>query len=103
MALIHPVITFEVNLDVPKTEAFGPLTSETEVRILHPDRHQNDQDKAVTDIDNHKNNKSTWIPGLTVGENRALKHEDQFTADGLRATYLKDNYTTGLNPILKVV
>lgn len=96
-----PTITFRVNLTLPMKEAFGPNSDEYGVN--HPDRFQPDQDQAVTDISNRKNYRSVWLPGLGGTSNRALKHGDTFTAYGMNAIYIKNTYTTGLNPILTVV
>jgi hypothetical protein len=92
----HPVITFQVNLTPLSTEDVGPLTNLLNPHVLHPDRHQSDQDNAVAEFSNRENNRSTWLPGLLAGENRALKHGDQFTVNGLKALYIKDTYTSGV-------
>ena len=93
---VHPVITFQVNLTPALTEELGPKTNLLNPHVLAPDRHQNDQDRAIADIANRENNLSTWLPGLLVGENRALKHGDQFTVKGLKSLYIKNTYTNGV-------
>jgi hypothetical protein len=80
----HPIITFAVNLPADK------------ITILHPDRHQTDQDLAITQAAEHDSLKSAWLPGLTAAENVKLKQDGQFTAYGLRANYLKAEFVTKL-------
>lgn len=103
----HPAITFEVNLKLNSAEAVGPKSNSKDVNILHPDRHSEDQDAAVTKIENRKNNRSTWVPnGINIsgipasvlGPNRALKHGDQFTLYGMQALYVRDMYAEGYAP-----
>lgn len=99
----HPSITFEVDLELNMTEAIGPHTNLVNPHILHPDRHQNDQDNAVTEKDNRKNNRSAYIgvdsvtlgtlsSGLLELEHRQLKHGDQFTLKGLKALEIRDKF-----------
>lgn len=52
--------------------------------------------------DNIPFTKSTWLPNQLLN-NYDLKHGDRFTATGLEAVYLRDNYTTGVNPPLKII
>jgi hypothetical protein len=80
----HPIITFAVNVPSDK------------ITLLHPDRHQTDQDLAVTQAAQHDNLKSVWLPGLTTAENIKLKQSGQFTAYGLRAHYLKAEFVNKL-------
>lgn len=103
MANPSPEITFRVNLELNSTELLGPKTNSRSPSILHPDRHDNDQDRAVSNMANHKDLRSTWIPGLSAANNRALKDGDTFTEYGLTALYIKNRYTTGDNPLLEVV
>ena len=102
----HPVITFGVNLELNSTETIGPNTNMVNPHILHPMRHQTDQDDAVSGRDNLKNDRGLWLPGLLGGENLAgsmgetnnkslLGHGDTFTVKGLKAVYLKNTYTNG--------
>ncbi len=88
----HPVYTFRANLQTVNLYTH-----------LHPDMHDNDPDRGRINADGHKNRRSTWIPGLTAGENMVLQHEGEVTVYGLKAQYIKDNYTTGDNPLLEVV
>lgn len=46
--------------------------------------------------------RSTWFPNSLLN-NRALQHGDQFTASGMDAIYLKNNYTTGVYKFLDYV
>jgi hypothetical protein len=103
----HPVITFQVNLEVNDTEAVGPNTNLVNPHILHPMRHQDDQDNAITEKNNIRNTRGLWLPGLLAGENLAgsmgvtnirnrLGHGDRFTVKGLKAIYIKDTYTSGV-------
>jgi hypothetical protein len=80
----HPIITFAVNVPADK------------ITLLHPDRHQTDQDLAVTQAATHDALKSVWLPGLTTAENVKLKQDGQFTAYGMRANYLKTELVTKL-------
>ncbi len=102
----HPVITFRVNLELKDTETIGPNTNLVNPHILHPMRHQDDQDNAVLEKDNIKETRGLWLPGLLGGANLAgsmgtrsdrnrLGHGDTFTVKGAKATYLKDTYTNG--------
>jgi hypothetical protein len=86
-----PIITFSVNL-APNL-----------VNYLHPARSTANQDTAITDAAQFANTRSTFIPGLTAGENRDLSHGGTFTAYGMRAKYIKDTYATGTSAILAVV
>jgi len=88
----HPVYTFRVNLQTVDFLSF-----------LIPDRYQSDQDLGLTEGENHKFNRSTWLPGLTGGDNIVKNHDDTFTVYGMQAQYLKDTYTTGENPVLTLV
>jgi len=94
----HPVLTFQVNLELNGNEAIGPNTNLVNPHILHPMRHQDDQDNAIAEISNVKNTRSLWLPGLLDAENRGagLSHGDQFTVRGLKAIYIKDTYTNGV-------
>ena len=103
MANPSPEITFRVNLELNSTELMGPKTNSRSPGILHPDRHDNDQDRAVSNIANHVELRSTWIPGLSAANNREMKDGETFTEYGQNAIYLKDRYTTGDNPILEIV
>ena len=96
----HPIITFSVNLGRFSEEKVGPITNSRNVNLLHPDMHDNDQDRGRTNSANHATQFSSHIPGLTAGENRKLSDDGSFTAYGLRADYLRRTLTTGDNPYL---
>lgn len=86
---MYPTITFQVNLAVPREEKIGPITNSDNSAILHPDRHDNDQDRAITNISNHSSEKITWLAGLLGGSNINLKHGDTFTLSGQKAEYVR--------------
>jgi hypothetical protein len=101
----HPVITFQVNLELSSSESVGPNTNLVNPHVLSPDRHQNDQDNALVENSNRQSTRSLYLPGLLVGENRAgnhglggtnLVHGSMFTVKGLKALYIKDTYTNGV-------
>jgi len=103
----HPIITFQVNLEIQSTEEVGPNTNLVNPHMLNPFRYQSDQDNAVSEQSNLSNTIGLWIPGLLGAENRAgtmgevgkrnlLKHGDQFTLYGQKATYVKNTYTNGV-------
>lgn len=99
----HPIITFQVNLNRNKQESIGPKTNSVNTAVLHPDRHDSDQDRAILAEVQHDKQKSTYIPGFLAGENIVANDDGTITAYGLKAKYLLDTYTTGDNPILTVV
>jgi hypothetical protein len=86
-----PIITFRV--------AAGPDL----VSYLHPDRCDNDQDRAISAAAHRASNVSVYLPGYLSGENVTKNHDGTFTAYGMKAKYMKDNYTTGTNPLLAIV
>ncbi len=88
----HPVYTFRVNLETLNRQGH-----------LIPDMYQSDPAQGKLEGDNQKFTRSTWIPGMLNGENRALKHGDEFTAYGNKAIYLKNTYTLGDDPLLTIV
>lgn len=90
----HPIITFQVN-----------LTPDL-INLLHPSRHQTDQDRAQAEMNQFTNLINTYIPGLLCGENIEMRHGGQFTAYGMKAQYIKDTYAVdrpGQKAILSVV
>jgi len=66
-------------------------------------QHQTSPDRGRTDRANFPNTMSTWIPGLTAGENRQLKETGQFTVSGQRASYIRDTYGIGFAPCEQAV
>lgn len=99
----HPVITFRVNLDNPSSEQIGPNTNARSTAVLHPDMHDSDADRGRTNSVNHKTQFSSWLPGFLCSENIVKNDDGTITAYGQKATYLKNTYTTGTNPLLSVV
>jgi hypothetical protein len=101
MANPSPAITFTVNLNLHTEESVGPNPNPNNSAMLNPDRYVNldQQDEARTSIAQRKDHRSTWLPGLTAGENLALKEADEFTAYGARAIYLRDTYAAGWTPV----
>ncbi|MHA1949716.1 MAG: hypothetical protein ACW99G_06970 [Candidatus Thorarchaeota archaeon] len=93
----HPVFNFRVNLELLSTEKIGPKTNSINVGMLHPTRHQDDQDNAVVEQSNFKDTRSTWKPGV-LGMNGAYKDGDTFTAYGVKGLYLRDTYGIGYAP-----
>jgi len=79
----HPVIVFQVNL-------------ETQNRLGHlvPNNTVLAGNETVTEADQMKNTRSTYIPGLTGAENMLYKHGDTFTVKGQKASYLKKLYVS---------
>jgi hypothetical protein len=98
----HPSFTFLVNLELLSTEQIGPSTNAINPAMLHPTRHQDDQDNAVVEKSNFRTTRSTWNPGI-LGLNRVLKHGDTFTVTGQKAIYLRDMYAVGFAPADRAV
>ena len=98
-----PIITFTVNLARNASESIGPITNAKDTGMLHPDRHDSDQDRGYAAQVQHDSLRSTYLPGFLTGENIIANNDGTITAYGLKAQYLKDTYTTGNNPILTVV
>lgn len=115
--LSHPVFTFEVNLELNRTEKFGPLTNETDNTPHHPDYFTPDLD-AQKDImhPDRKNHRTglLGVNGTTASINGMnFKHGDTFTLYGLEAIETRKKYvagtwnnnvpTAGLGSILEIV
>ncbi len=98
----HPVITFTVNLDNAATEQMGPNTNAIHTAVLHPDMHDTSADRGTANKVQHKTQFTTLMPGFLCGENIVKNDDGTFTAYGQKATYLKNTYTTGRNPLLTV-
>lgn len=92
---MYPTITFQVNLGVPKTEALGANTNQTEKDMLHPDRHRTSQADALTYQANRASEKITWLSGLLAGSNVNLKDGDTFTLSGGKAEYVRKLFVAG--------
>jgi hypothetical protein len=111
MANPHPTIVFEVDLSLLSAETFGPNTNSSSQGVLNPDTFQSSPDQGVADQANRVNTRSTFIPGVNLGPNYALKHGDQFTLYGTEAIYAKKTYcsakyggeATSDRAILKVI
>lgn len=92
MANPSPTIVFEINLQTVNRFSWSlpyntqPVGNETEA-----------------EADNFKFTRSTWIPTLNTAPNIAKKEAVQFTMYGMEAVYLKNTYTTGDDPVLRVV
>jgi hypothetical protein len=53
MANPVPEITFRVNLELLDTEQIGPNTNAVNPHMLHPTRHQDSQDNALVELQEH--------------------------------------------------
>ena len=99
----HPIITFTVKLDRFLNEKIGPNTNQRSTNVLHPDMHDNDEDRGRTNSAQHDALKSTFLPGLLAGENVIQNDDGTITAYGMKAKYLLDTYATGDEALLTVV
>ena len=98
----HPTIVFQVDLET--VDRTGHLV---------PNRVVVSGNETVTEADDQRNHRTIFIPGITAAENRVglvnnglgtlLRHGDQFTLKGGKATYVKNTFTTGDNPPLLIV
>jgi hypothetical protein len=78
-----PTITFQVNLTPPNSLSWSqPFASSFASTI--------------------PSQISTWFPDLIL-DNHDLKNGNQFTVSGIRAIYLKNNFTTGPYAFLTVI
>lgn len=91
MSYPNPAITFQVNLE---PDLIG---------LLHPDRHQTNQDTAQAAADDRKNHFSTWLPTHLQCSNIVVKDDGTFTAYGQEALRLATLHTTGTRPLLTVL
>ena len=80
-----PAITFTVDLTPLMNETMGPTTHEMSFAV------------PVLDS-NGKNVRSSFLPSLTLGPNRVVKHGDSFTEYGQKAIYLRNMYAVGYAP-----
>lgn len=84
--------TFQVDLNIPTSEAFGPLTNKRMVGMLHPDQHTQNPDAGREATAYRANTLSTWLPGLLAAENVAKKHgEELVELHPLKAAYRESN------------
>jgi hypothetical protein len=79
-----PKITFQVNLQTRHRQGHAV-----------PNRTVLAGNETVSEADQMKNTRSTWVPGLFQCENVVRKDGDRFVAYGSKATYLKRTYATG--------
>lgn len=88
-----PVYTFRVNLEtLQRYSASQPYRTITE------------GNETVSEADNMKNTRSTWLGLLPANvQNLVKKHGDEFTLYGLQAKKVKDLYTGSTDSVLQVV
>jgi hypothetical protein len=121
MANPHPAITFRVNLELNRTEDFGPNTNQRDVAPLHPDAHQNSPDRGRTEKSNRVNTRSALLHDQVWADDARtswlskmnLEHGDEFTLYGQEALDYRKKYvagdwnddtpTAGLGTILSIV
>jgi hypothetical protein len=70
-----------------------------------PNRTQLSGNETVSEANNMKYTRSTWLTSLLSGTEHVFhKHGQMFTVYGLKAKYLKDLYVTGSpDDVLKLV
>lgn len=93
-----PTITFRVKTDIFADEKFGPNTNLSTVSMLHPDRHQTNQDNARVELANRitANTRSLWLQQESPGSNRDLRADAAtFTLYGSEAIYVRKMYASG--------
>lgn len=88
----HPVETITVYTGRYREESIGPITNLKTGTVLHPDMHDSDPDRGRANIGEHAKQMSTWVPGLTGGDNLVLKGGvvETATLQGLQAVYIKE-------------
>ncbi len=92
MANPWPTITFSVNLETLHRYSWLQPYFNTEPQ----------GNETEPEGNNFKYTRSTWAPNLNV-TNLNQKQGYTFTAYGLNAIYLRDNYALGEDPILTIV
>lgn len=102
-AILHPIYYFQINLDLNANELVGPVTNQQSVNVLHPDQHQTSPDlgraqRAVRSLQNH-----SWFPTMLQAGNIDIRDDGTLVAYGSAGTYLKQQFTTGSNPLLTVL
>ena len=60
------------------------------------------QQYTRSEADNFRETRTTWFPDLIL-KNRRLQHGDEFDESGMKAIYLRDNFTEGEFKFLDVV
>lgn len=98
----HPIYTFKVLMVRQRNETIGPITNAKSVNLLHPDMHDSDPDRGVTNAANHQTQFQPFIPGYLSGQNIVRNDDGTFTAYGQLGTYLKTEYADIDNPLLEV-
>jgi len=89
MANPHPEITFRVNLELTRTEKFGPNTNIKDQFVLHPTTYQSSPDRGRTEKANFVNTRSGFA-GAAEGVNGT-----EFTLYGEQALYVRNTYVAG--------
>lgn len=102
-AIKHPIITFKVKLDRRLKEQLGPNTNARVGDVLHPDRHDNSQDRAITNQAQHQAQFISWLSGKLAGENINQADEVTIVAYGMKAIHLKQQYVDVEFPLLEQV
>jgi hypothetical protein len=88
-----PVYTFTINLETLQRYSWSL-----------PNRTKLDGNETVSEADNVKNTRSTWLTSLFPGvEHIAHKDGYTFTVYGSKAKYIKDMYATGPDAMLRIV
>lgn len=93
----HQVVGFYPHLVRRQEETIGPLTNQKTGTVLHPDMHDSDPDRGRVNAAQHDAQISTFLPGLSAGENIVRKGNlpiiDQVAyAYGEAGVYIDQNY-----------
>lgn len=92
--LLHPSSTITVLVGRHLQESIGPLTNLKTGTVLHPDMYTSDPDRGLASIANHAAQISTWVPGLTAGDNIVAKGGvETATITGQQGVYIQDMAT----------
>ncbi len=86
----HPVYNLTGSIVRNDQESIGPITNLRTGTVLHPDAYQSDPERGRAFASLHSANMSTWIPGLTAGDNCVIRNRDMRTLEvqGEQGTYL---------------
>lgn len=96
--------TFQVILQRNTEETIGPVTNSRKVGMLHPDRHDNSQDRGRLASNNHETQYTSFLPGFLAGTNIIRRNNDgSFVVSGTEAIYLRETYVDVPNPLLKII
>lgn len=96
----HPYYTFTVNLGIGITEAVGPNTNQKNGTVLHPDQCQTSPDLGRSQRTARFIQNLSWFPAINQSGNLEINNNGTITVYGMQGKYLKDNFTTGSNPLL---